>query len=166
MIMIALLAATMAFSPTDGKVEATDDWVGLSILQVGRESPGRPPYYLRVAAGDLDGDGAPDEAVLKLSCDGGVLKQAQYTITGPRDASSGQASGKRMHKPMTIVKEWGAATPQLMAMKPTYDVKKVEGTGARASDGGGWTVISLGNADGLCAEAARATKTRSNIQNN
>lgn len=166
MLTIALLAAALVAGPTEGKVEATDSWVGMSILAVGHGSTSGPPYFVRVAAGDLDGDGVADEAVLKLTCAGGALKQAHYSITAPRDASSGQASGKRMHKPMTIVKEWGAATPQLMAMKPTYDVKKVEGSGARASDGGGWTDISLGNADGLCAEAARATKTRSNIQNN
>jgi hypothetical protein len=70
---------------------------------------------------------------------------------------------------MTIVKEWGAATPQLMAIKPTYDVKKVEGSGARSATDE-WSPMTLANAGGLCpaAEAAakRATKTRSNIQNN
>jgi hypothetical protein len=166
MSIIALLTAALLFAPTDGKIMATDDWVGLSILEVGGETSGRSPYYVRVAAGDLDGDGLADDAVLKLTCDGGALKQAHYAVTGPRDAASGQASGKRMHKPITVVKEWGAATPQLMAMKPTYDVKKVEGTGARVADGGGWTAISLGNTDGLCTAVARATKTRSNIQNN
>ena len=166
MLTIALFAVALAAEPTEGKVEATDSWVGMSILAVGHASASGPPYYIRVAAGDLDGDGMPDDAVLKLTCVGSSLKQVHYTITSPRDASSGQASGKRMHKPITVVKEWGAATPQLMAMKPTYDVKKVEGTGARVADEGGWTAISLGNADGLCAEAARATKTRSNIQNN
>lgn len=166
MSIIALFAATLAFAPTDGKIMASDDWVGLSILEVGSGQSGQSPYYVRVKAGDLDGDGVADDAVLKLACDGGALKQAHYTISSPRDVSSGQASGKRMHKPITVVKEWGPATPQLMAMKPTYDVKKVEGTGARAADGAGWTPISLGNADGLCAAVTRATKTRSNIQNN
>ena len=56
-------------------------------------------------------------------------------MTSPRDAASGQATGKRMHKPFTIVKEWGAATPQLMAMKTGYDIKKVEGTGRADDDG-------------------------------
>jgi type VI protein secretion system component Hcp len=35
------------------------------------------------------------------------------TAAAPRDAASGVASGKRMHKPVTIVKEWGAASPNL-----------------------------------------------------
>jgi hypothetical protein len=126
--------------------------------------------YLRVAGGDLDGDGVPDAGVVKLACTGATLDSAQYTVTSPRDIATGQASGKRMHKPFTIVKEWGAASPQLAKMTPSYDIKKVEGTGARmAGDGPDWAPIALANADGLCAAAAaavKAHKTRSNIQNN
>ena len=36
-----------------------------------------------------------------------------YEIKSPRDAATGQASGKRQHSPITITKEWGAASPQL-----------------------------------------------------
>ena len=36
-----------------------------------------------------------------------------YEVKSPRDAASGQASGKRQHSPIKIVKEWGAATPQI-----------------------------------------------------
>ena len=50
-------------------------------------------------------------AVIRLTCDAGVAPTAHYQVTSPRDAASGQATGKRMHKPFTIVKEWGAATP-------------------------------------------------------
>lgn len=132
--------------------------------------PSNGALYLRVTGGDLDGDGMPDPAVIKLVCTGATLESAQYRVTGPRDMASGQASGKRMHKPFTIVKEWGAASPQLAKMRPSYDGKKVEGTGARmASDGQDWAPITLAGADGLCAEAAaavKAHKTRSNIQNN
>jgi len=123
--------------------------------------------YLKVqGSGDLDGDGVPDEGIVRLQCADGSVRVADYVLT-PRDAASGQASGKRTHKPVTFIKEWGPATPQLSAMKPTYDVKKVEGTGARVADG--WQSLSLSNADGLCPAAqaaARAVKTRSNIQNN
>ncbi len=41
------------------------------------------------------------------------------TLTSPRDAATGQASGKRQHKPITIVKEWGASSPQLRVASPT-----------------------------------------------
>ncbi|MEO5773978.1 MAG: hypothetical protein ABIQ32_07670 [Sphingomicrobium sp.] len=124
--------------------------------------------YLKVqSSGDLDGDGLPDDGIVRLQCAGGQVRFAEF-VTSPRDIATGQASGKRTHKPVTFVKEWGPATPQLSAMKPTYDVKKVEGTGARVADG--WQMLSLSGADGLCpaAEAAAggAVKTRSNIQNN
>lgn len=131
--------------------------------------PGGLLYMKAHSSGDLDGDGLPDEVVIRLDCTAGVMHTAQYQVTGPRDAASGQASGKRMHKPFTIVKEWGAASPQLMAMKASYDIKKVEGTGARAiSYDDSWNPITLSNAEELCvaAQATKATKTRSNIQNN
>ncbi|MGH8103043.1 MAG: type VI secretion system tube protein TssD [bacterium] len=34
-----------------------------------------------------------------------------YEVTSPRDAATGMATGKRQHKPITIIKEWGAASP-------------------------------------------------------
>jgi hypothetical protein len=131
--------------------------------------PSSGVLYLRVAGGDLDGDGVPDAGVIKLACSRATLDSAQYTVTSPRDIATGQASGKRMHKPFTIVKEWGAASPQLAKMTPSYDIKKVEGTGARiAGDGPDWAPITLANADGLCGAAAAAvvkTKTKSNQSN-
>lgn len=141
----------------------------LKIEGVGRESAAGSIYLKVSSTGDLDGDGLPDAAVVRLTCAGETLRAADYRVTGPRDPVSGQASGKRMHKPFAIVKEWGAASPQLMAMKTGYDIKKVEGTGARAGKSAedDWTAITLSNAGGLCAAAAGAVrKTRSNIQNN
>jgi len=140
----------------------------LKIDSVARETPQGPIYLKAQSTGDLDGDGLPDTAVIRLNCEAGVIHTAQYQVISPRDAASGQASGKRMHKPFTIVKEWGAATPALMAMKTGYDVKKVEGTGARAiSMEDDWSPITLSDGEALCAEATTAArKTRSNIQNN
>lgn len=170
MLLLALLAAAAA-GPNDGKVVATDDWQTLSIVAVGRDAPSGPIFLKVQAIADLDGDGRADDAVVRVTCADGSMREAAYTILGPRDAGSGIPTGKRQHAPVTFVKEWGAASPQLMAVKPTYDVKKVEGTGARmTTDGGGWTALSLSNADGLCpaAEAAAATivKSKSNITNN
>ena len=166
MPILALIAAA-AVAPGDGKTMALDDWHALTILGVGSGLPAGSPYYLHVKAGDLDGDGRADEAYVRLVCADGALKEAQYTVKSPRDSASGQASGKRMHKPVTITKEWGPSTPMLNKVRPTYNVKSMEGSRV-ASDG--WTPMSLASADGLCpaAEAAakRATKTRSNIQNN
>ena len=166
MTILALLVAAAAVGPTDGKVAGLDDWHAMTIYGVAGDKSG--PTYLQVHAGDLDGDGLPDDAVVRLTCAAGELRTAHYTVKSPRDSASGQATGKRMHKPVTITKEWGAATPQLMQVKPRYDVKAAKGA-RMTSDGGGWTSLKLANAEGLCpaTEAAvTATKTRSNIQNN
>lgn len=46
-----------------------------------------------------------------LSLNYGKVNQT-YTAQ-PRDAATGQASGKRQHKPISVVKEFGAASPML-----------------------------------------------------
>ena len=166
MLLITLLAlATLA---QDAKTMAADDWHEATIVSVGSPSPASPETYVVIQAGDLDGDGRPDDAYLKLACADGKLTQAWYQVKGPRDAASGMASGKRTHKPVTFVKEWGPSTPQLSAVKPTYDIKTIKG--ARTAGMDDWAPISLANTDGLCAAAGEAakviTKTSSNIQNN
>jgi hypothetical protein len=143
---------------------ATDDWHTLAITRVGGESNG--PLYLQVQAGDLDGDGVPDDAVLKLVCAAGKLTSAYYVVS-PRDSASGMPTGKRQHSPIKIVKEWGAASPQLREMRPSYDVKTIKSARVAAD---GWTEVGLSNSDGLCgaAQAAATTvvKSKSNITNN
>jgi type VI secretion system secreted protein Hcp len=42
----------------------------------------------------------------------------------PRDLATGQASGKRQHKPIRFTKEWGAASPQLYQALVTNEVLK------------------------------------------
>lgn len=168
MLQFAWLAVA-ALGAGEGKAAAQGDGRSLSILEVGA-GPAGGPLYLRVAAGDLDGDGRADEAFLKILCVGGEVREAMLMreVKAPRDASSGQASGRRQHASVRFVKEWGAATPQLKEMKPTYDVKKVEGSGARMA--GGWWAVDLAASNGLCpaSEAAAATivKSKSNITNN
>jgi type VI secretion system secreted protein Hcp len=36
----------------------------------------------------------------------------RHEIQSPRDVATGQASGKRQHKPIVFTKEWGASSPQ------------------------------------------------------
>ena len=96
-----------------------------------------------------------------------VFVQSAALLAGLAAVPMLRAQQKYPNKPIKFVKEWGAATPELRAMKAGYDVKKVEGSGARVGSGDdGWTAVSLTGAEGICAAAARATKTRSNIQNN
>lgn len=161
--MRKVITFTALIGASSAALAASSDY----LLQIKGVSAQDGYIFLDTQAGDLDGDGLPDDAVVRLRCGGGQLLSADYDVKAPRDVATGQASGKRMHKPLTVIKEWGAATPQLSAMKPTYDLKKVEGTGARVANG--WQSLSLSNADGLCPAAqaaARAVKTRSNIQNN
>ena len=165
MLILALIAAVAA--PASSKTMALDDWHSMKILSVGRDASARPPYYVRVQAGDLDGDGVADQADLKLVCADGVLQQSFYRILSPRDLASGQSSGRRMHQPMTIAMEWAAAGPRLSVIRPTYDVKKMEGARAGRTN---WAPITLRNVDGLCASTAAAAativKSKSNITNN
>ncbi|MEO5641004.1 MAG: hypothetical protein ABIQ98_04470 [Sphingomicrobium sp.] len=166
MLFLMMLAAAAA---PEGKTMAMDDWTAMTITHVAASDGGESPLYLRVQAADLDGDGVADQAVVKLSCDGaGSVSSAAYQVISPRDLATGQASGKRMHKPFVVTKEWGASSPQLSALKPTYDVKSIKSV--RVAAGGDWTPITLASTDGVCAatldSAARVTKTRSNIQNN
>jgi len=168
MLLLTLLAATAAATAgeKDGKIMAADDWSRLSIYGVAPATRGEP-LYLQVHAGDLDGDGKPDDAVLKLVCTDGQVRSAHYQLASPRDAATGQASGKRTHHPVKFVKEWGPASPQLRAMTTSYDLKKIEGARVGAD---GWSPVSLVGTDGLCAaaDAAAATivKAKSNITNN
>jgi type VI secretion system secreted protein Hcp len=45
-----------------------------------------------------------------------------YELSSPHDAASGQASGKRQHKPIHIIKEWGACSPQLLSALAANEV--------------------------------------------
>ena len=163
MLMLALLAAAAA---PGSKTMAIDDWQTLAIYGVGGSSSG--PLYLQVHAGDLDGDGLPDDAVMKLVCADGRVTQALYK-TSPRDASSGMATGRGPRQTMSLDTSFGAAPTELSAVKPSYDVKAMK-TARITSDGGGWTAISLAHADGLCGAAQAAAtaiiKSKSNITNN
>lgn len=47
-----------------------------------------------------------------------------YDVKSARDVATGQASGKRQHSPVTITKEWGAATPQIYQALITNEVLK------------------------------------------
>ena len=48
----------------------------------------------------------------------------QYEVKSPRDVATGQASGKRQHGALVIIKEWGAASPQLFQALVTNEVLK------------------------------------------
>ena len=45
-------------------------------------------------------------------------------VASPHDVATGQASGKRIHSPITFTKQWGAASPQLFQATVTNEVLK------------------------------------------
>jgi type VI secretion system secreted protein Hcp len=45
-----------------------------------------------------------------------------YEVSSPRDAATGQASGKRTHQPVTFVKAWGASSPQFFQALTTNEL--------------------------------------------
>ena len=48
----------------------------------------------------------------------------EQAVTSPRDAASGQATGRRQYSPIVITKEWGAASPQLFQALVTNEALK------------------------------------------
>lgn len=130
---------------------------------------------LSVSTADLDGDGAADRGTLVIRCDGGRVAEALFSnVKSPRDAASGQASGKRTH---VMPHVFDTAGTRLAAMRGSWDLK--ENKSARLIAGymskkgyDYYQAVSLSNVDGLCAAATeqsakvKATKSRSNIQNN
>jgi type VI secretion system secreted protein Hcp len=44
-----------------------------------------------------------------------------FGITVPRDPATGLATGKRQYKPLVIIKEWGAASPQVLTALVTSE---------------------------------------------
>ena len=166
MRILGCVVAAAALASSSVLAAASSDYF-LQIKGIGRDAAAGP-IYLLADIGDLDGDGVSDEAVVRLTCTQGALHAIHYNVKSPRDSASGMASGKRTHGPVTFVKEWGPSTPQFRAMKLGWDIK--EAKGARMAAGAdGWAPMTLSGADGLCAaaeSAVKATKTRSNIQNN
>ena len=79
-------------------------------------------FYVTVEAtkqGRLKGESTRERKGDRLS---GI--SFHYSVGSPRDAASGQASGKRQHQPVSFVKEWGAASPQLFQAAVTNEVLK------------------------------------------
>lgn len=130
---------------------------------------------LSVATGDLDGDGAADRGTLLVRCSGSSVADALYAdVKTARDAGSGLATGKRTYVAPHVFESAG---PRLSAMKLHWDLKEAKGArviaGFMSKKGYDYyQAVSLKDVPGLCAAASaqaarvKATKTRSNIQNN
>ena len=117
------------------------------------EGLGSPPgvTYLKIKV-DPNEHEYGDDAVLRLICAGGELRNAAlWTVTGA------DASGKRTHHPVTFVKEWGASHPQFRTLSESYLKRKLSRT-ARSS--GGWQPVEVVGASGLCPSSRSAPPQR------
>jgi hypothetical protein len=105
---------------------------------------GLPPGKYSVA--ESDASGKPIASKVKM----------EYTILSPRDSATGLATGRRMHKPLTLTMELGRSVA-LNGAAPANEI---------AIDEPGVQIAIGTTAEAVDAVALKATKTRSNIQNN
>ena len=76
-------------------------------------------FYVTATAskqGKLKGESAHQRKEDKL-----VGLAFHYSVAPPRDAASGQVSGKRKHLPVSFVKRWGASSPQFFQALTTNE---------------------------------------------
>ena len=65
------------------------------------------------------------------------IQRFDYEVSSPRDVATGQATGKRQHKPIRIVKEWDAASPMLFqALCTNEQIKTAKFSFYRANTSG------------------------------
>jgi len=117
---------------------AVDAYLQIPGIDGGSKDAGHAKWIAAssVVAADLDGDAradressAPSVSELTARKAGGTQEKANIgsqssgagagkvtATSAPRDLATGQASGKRMHKPLTITKEVDAASPKLFEM--------------------------------------------------
>jgi len=60
---------------------------------------------------------AQKQGLIKGGGPGNAIEGLKYGmgVTSPKDAATGQSSGRRIHKAITFTKPWDAASPQLMS---------------------------------------------------
>ncbi|MDE3109811.1 MAG: type VI secretion system tube protein Hcp [Acidobacteriota bacterium] len=100
---------------------AYEAYLKIEGLDGGSKDPGHVGWIgvARVVSGELNGDSAADrdaELVMRKAGSGGgagKVKSNAANESVARDMATGQASGKRMHKPLVITKEMDSASPKL-----------------------------------------------------
>lgn len=83
--------ADMEFDINQDKIFTSDGKLYAEVITAREAGSGMATGRRTLVTGDVDGDGLWDNAVVTT-----------------REAGSGMATGRRMHKPVTITKEWGA----------------------------------------------------------
>src|SRR6266850_353058 len=86
-------------------------------------TPARSVEIFIAVEGTKQGKFKGESPVMAFKDQSRVLK-FNYGVVSPRDVSTGQASGKRQHKPIVITREPGAASPQFFTALVTNEVLK------------------------------------------
>lgn len=133
----------------------------VTVKGVARDAPAGPIFLLVATSKDLDGDGANDDGVLRMVCRSGKIigLSFNYNVKSPRDSASGQASGK-----MGGLRSWQPAPPEFNG----HTIKLINATVSEL-DQRSWTPVTTAGGGDICQpaiDAVKATKSRSNIQNN
>ena len=85
----------------------------------------------------------------------------EMTLASPRDAQSGQAAGKPKFSPVRIIKEWGAASPQVLTACATNEaIREVRIEFIRADANGAEYVYQSLTLTNAAISAVRRVKGR------
>jgi type VI secretion system secreted protein Hcp len=98
---------------------------GIRFLNGGRTinaaaAPAHVTLYLKVV-GKKQGTFKSDGLTAKAHLDQMLASAFDYGLVSPRDPATGQASGKRQHRPVVISKEWGPSMPQFLQAAATNE---------------------------------------------
>ena len=87
------------------------------------------PAFALTITGQRQGSFAGDGSVRDIR---GLSYELE--VIAPTDPASGQATGRRQYKPLTITKEWGASSPQILTALATNAVALLDSfiTGVRS----------------------------------
>jgi hypothetical protein len=111
MIKQDVSAREMSTGHATGKTMASDDWQA----PTAKSSDPKPANnQSRVAVGDVNGDGLADTTAAKNSGhateQNAVINNSHSNIKSPRNVATGQASEKRVHLPIAVVKDTDAGS--------------------------------------------------------
>ncbi|GEM_PF-631459 len=115
---------------------------------------GTPGIYISIIKGQKQGVIKGDVTSPNARKDWIKLDSLQYELNSPRDAATGQATGKRQHKPVTVITKVSKQSPKLFTATTTNErldevvIKffKASATGAAAGTETNYYTIKLTNA--------------------
>jgi hypothetical protein len=99
-------AKDQATGKANGGKTAMDDWSSSAAAKGNGSKNGQSGT--RVATGDVNGEGKADLTPAKNSghaTEKNAVMNSNSSVQSPRDAATGQASGKRVHQPATTTKQ-------------------------------------------------------------